>query len=78
MPNMRRRERVFSTLAVFGSLLGGLGLILLSVFDTKRHPSAHRVFLLVFMVGVALSAIFTIIEVFQVPPHIFHFSHHVS
>lgn len=62
MPNMRRRERVFSTLAVFGSLLGGLGLILLSVFDTKRHPSEHRVFLLVFMVGVALSAIFTIIE----------------
>jgi hypothetical protein len=59
---MRRRERVFAWLAVLGSVIGAAGLILLSIFDTKRHTSAHRVFLLVFMVGVALSAIFTIIE----------------
>ncbi|KAJ7733426.1 Frag1/DRAM/Sfk1 [Mycena maculata] len=62
IPNMRRREKVFSVFAVFGSLLGGAGLILLSIFDTKRHPSLHRSFLLVFMVGVILSALFTIIE----------------
>lgn len=60
---MRRRETVFSVLAVLGSVLGGAGLILLSIFDTKRHPSLHRVFLLLFMVGVALSAFFTCIEV---------------
>jgi len=60
--HMRRRERIFGILAMLGSFLGGLGLILLSIFDTKRHTSAHRAFLLVFMVGVALSAIFTIIE----------------
>jgi hypothetical protein len=63
---MRRRERVFSILAIIGALIGGAGLILLSVFDTKRFPSAHRLFLLVFIVGVALSAIFSIIEVRQV------------
>ncbi|TFK40138.1 Frag1/DRAM/Sfk1, partial [Crucibulum laeve] len=62
MPNMRMRERVFGTLAVLGSFIGGCGLILLSVFDTKRFPSLHRAFLLVFMLGVALSAIFTITE----------------
>ncbi|KAI0043242.1 hypothetical protein FA95DRAFT_1609546 [Auriscalpium vulgare] len=61
-PDMRRRESVFSWLAVLGSVIGGAGLILLSVFDTKRHQSAHRGFLLMFMVGVGLSAIFTIIE----------------
>ncbi|GJE94770.1 Frag1/DRAM/Sfk1 family protein [Phanerochaete sordida] len=59
---MRRRERVFSILAIIGSFIGGLGLLLLSIFDTKRHPSLHRVFLLVFIIGVGLSAIFTIIE----------------
>ncbi|KAJ7039622.1 Frag1/DRAM/Sfk1 [Mycena alexandri] len=62
IPTMRRREKVFSVLAVLGSVLGGAGLILLSIFDTKRHPSLHRVFLLLFMVGVALSAFFTCIE----------------
>ncbi|KAG6888929.1 hypothetical protein C0995_004942 [Termitomyces sp. Mi166 len=59
---MRRRELVFSCLAILGSFIGGLGLILLSIFDTKRYTSAHRSFLLVFIVGVALSAIFTVIE----------------
>jgi hypothetical protein len=63
MPNMRRREKVCGTLAVIGAFIGGAGLILLSIFDTKRFTSLHRLFLLIFMVGVALSAIFTIVEV---------------
>jgi len=63
LPAMRKRERVFSVLAIIGSFIGGCGLILLTVFDTKRHPSLHRLFLLIFMIGVALSAIFTIVEV---------------
>ncbi|KAK0235811.1 Frag1/DRAM/Sfk1, partial [Armillaria nabsnona] len=62
MPHMRTRERIFGYLAIFGSLVGGCGLILLSIFDTKRHASLHRVFLLVFMLGVAISALFTVIE----------------
>ncbi|KZT21674.1 hypothetical protein NEOLEDRAFT_1040832, partial [Neolentinus lepideus HHB14362 ss-1] len=60
--DMREREKIFSILAILGSFIGGCGLILLSIFDTKRHSSLHRVFLLVFIVGVALSAIFTIAE----------------
>lgn len=51
-----------SSLAIASSVMGGAGIILLSIFDTKRHTSIHRVFLLVFIVGVALSAIFTVAE----------------
>jgi len=51
-----------SFLAILGSIIGGAGVILLSIFDTKRHTQLHRVFLLVFIVGVALSAIFTVAE----------------
>ncbi|KAF8478863.1 Frag1/DRAM/Sfk1, partial [Gautieria morchelliformis] len=55
-------ERVFAWLAICGTLLGGMGLILLSIFDTKRHHKLHRVFLLIFVLGVALSAIFSVLE----------------
>ena len=60
---MRTREHVYAALAILGSLIGGVGLICLSIFDTKRFTSLHRVFLLVFILGVAISAIFTVIEV---------------
>ncbi|KAF8640216.1 hypothetical protein AX16_010113 [Volvariella volvacea WC 439] len=62
LPNMRRREVVLSWLSILGSIIGGAGLILLSVFDTRRFESLHRVFLLVFIIGVVLSAVFTIVE----------------
>ncbi|OJT07199.1 hypothetical protein TRAPUB_1929 [Trametes pubescens] len=60
--NMRRRERILASLAVFFAFVGMCGLILLSIFDTKRFTKQHRVFLLVFIVGVGMSAIFTVIE----------------
>lgn len=63
MPNMRTRERVFSVLAIICGLIGGFGLLFLSIFDTKRFPNEHRIFLLVFIVGVGFSAIFSVIEV---------------
>ena len=43
--NMRTVEKVFAWLAICGALLGGLGLLLLSVFDDKRHDHLHHVFL---------------------------------
>ena len=63
LPNTRTREKVFSSLSILGAFIGGAALILLSVFDTKRHMVAHRLFLLIFVLGVSLSAIFTVIEV---------------
>jgi len=62
LPHMRRRERIFGGLAILGSFIGGCALILLSVFDTERHPSLHRLFLLIFIIGVGLSAVFTVAE----------------
>nr|GAT50192.1 predicted protein [Mycena chlorophos] len=62
VPTMRRRQEVYGVLATVGAFIGGAGLILLSVFDTKRFPHLHRVFLLVFMAGVAISALFTVVE----------------
>lgn len=63
LPNMRKRERVLSSLAILGAFIGGCGLILLTIFDTLRHHTLHHVFLLVFILGVALSAVFSVLEV---------------
>ena len=62
VPSMRRRERVLEILAIIGSFIGMWGLILLSGFDTKRHTTLHRLFLLIFATGVILSVIFTVLE----------------
>jgi len=63
------RQKTLAVLAIIGSIIGGLGLILLSIFDTKRHPRLHDIFLGIFMLGVALSAIFTIAEYFSLSKH---------
>ena len=60
---MRVREKVFSAFAILSSLVVGVGLILLSIFDTKHHTTLHRLFLLVFMLGVWFTAIFSVVEV---------------
>ena len=62
-PDMRVREKVFSALAILSSAVAGVGLILLSVFDTKHFTTLHRLFLLVFMLGVWLTAICSVVEV---------------
>jgi hypothetical protein len=68
VPAMRKRERVFAALATPGSFIGGVGLVCLAAFDTKRYTSLHRTFLLVFILGVGISAIFSVAEVrFAVP-----------
>ncbi|KIJ15157.1 hypothetical protein PAXINDRAFT_12073 [Paxillus involutus ATCC 200175] len=59
---MRRRERVLGILAIVGAFIAMWGLVLLSGFDIQRYPTLHSIFLLVFMLGVALSALFTVLE----------------
>jgi len=41
----------------------------LSIFDTKRHTKLHRLFLGIFVLGVALSALFTVAEYFSLSRH---------
>lgn len=44
-------------ISVIFAIAGTVGLILLSIFDTLRHPHLHEGFLLLFMAGYVLSAI---------------------
>ncbi|KAG8757898.1 hypothetical protein FRC14_001248 [Serendipita sp. 396] len=62
LPAQRKAEARLSYCAIGGSILGGLGLILLSGFDTMRYTTLHRIFLFVFMLGIVLSGIFTVVE----------------
>ncbi len=57
-PNTTTTEKVLSGLTIVFAIVGTAGLILLSIFDTMRHPKLHDVFLLLFIAGYVLSAIF--------------------
>jgi hypothetical protein len=61
-PELHKRERILGRLAIVGAFIAMLGLAFLSGFDLGRYPTEHMIFLLVFMIGVSLSAIFTVIE----------------
>ena len=58
VPNTTVGEKVLSGLTIFCALIGTVGLILLSIFDTARHPKLHNLFLGLFIIGYLLSAIF--------------------
>ena len=77
--NLSRTEKVLSGLSMAFALLGTAGLILLSIFDTLRHPTLHDIFLLLFMVGYVLSAIFICWEYqrlgIRTSPFFFPFNH---
>jgi len=51
-------EKVLSGLSMAFALLGTAGLILLSIFDTLRHHTLHDLFLLFFILGFVVSAVF--------------------
>jgi len=56
--NTTLTEKVLSGLSLGFALIGTLGLILLSIFDTLRHHTLHDIFLLLFIAGYVISAIF--------------------
>ncbi|MCJ1294760.1 hypothetical protein MMC34_006318 [Xylographa carneopallida] len=60
--NTTRAEKVLSVLAIIFAIAGTAGLILLSIFDTLRHPHLHDGFLLLFIAGYIISAIFLCAE----------------
>ncbi|KAK4148147.1 Frag1/DRAM/Sfk1 family-domain-containing protein [Dichotomopilus funicola] len=57
-PNTTTGEKVLSGLTIVFAIAGTVGLILLSIFDTARHPRLHDGFLLLFIAGYVLSAVF--------------------
>lgn len=67
--NKGTAEKIFVVLSLFFALVGTLGLILLSIFDTYRYQSRHRLFLLFFLGGYVLSAIFICAEYQRLGKH---------
>jgi hypothetical protein len=51
-------QKIYSTLSIVFAIAGAAGLILLSIFDTLRHPNLHDYFLILFIGGYIISAIF--------------------
>lgn len=62
VPNTTLSEKVLSGFTILWALVGTVGLVCLSIFDTARHPRLHDVFLGLFIVGYLLSAIFICAE----------------
>ncbi|MCJ1371692.1 hypothetical protein MMC20_002911 [Loxospora ochrophaea] len=60
--NVNTLEKVLSGLAIAFAVAGTAGLILLSIFDTLHHPHLHDGFLLLFIAGYLISAIFICAE----------------
>ncbi|KAK3350847.1 Frag1/DRAM/Sfk1 [Neurospora tetraspora] len=58
VPNTTVTEKVLSGITIVFAIIGTAGLILLSIFDTARHPKLHDIFLLLFIAGYVISAIF--------------------
>lgn len=61
--DVRRREKIFDWIAIIFTIIGSCGLILLSIFDAFNHSTVHWSMTLVFIVGVAISAVFQSAEV---------------
>lgn len=61
-PHTNKSEKICSIFACIFSVVGGAGLILLSIFDTRRHHHLHDVMLAVFIVGYIITAIFVCTE----------------
>ena len=61
--DLSRREKLFSYLAIVGSVIGGLALVLLSCFNDNFFGAEHDTFLVIFIIGVAVSAIFITVKV---------------
>lgn len=62
VPNTSLAQKVLSIIAIIFAIAGSAGLILLSIFDTYRHPKLHDGFLLLFIAGYVLSAVFICAE----------------
>ncbi|KND93553.1 Protein sfk1 [Tolypocladium ophioglossoides CBS 100239] len=58
VPNSSLGENVLVVLTIVFALVGTAGLILLSIFDVARHRKLHDIFLLLFVAGYLLSAVF--------------------
>jgi hypothetical protein len=62
VPNRGWFDKLCACFSILFAIAGALGLILLSIFDTKHYPKRHDGFLVMFIVGYIISAIFICAE----------------
>jgi hypothetical protein len=60
--NNTAAQKILAWFSILFAVVGAAGLILLSIFDTYRHPTLHDVFLALFIGGYVVSAVFTCAE----------------
>lgn len=58
VPNQSMGEKVLAILTLVFALVGTVGLILLSIFDTANYGRVHNIMLFLFIAGYMLSAVF--------------------
>jgi Frag1/DRAM/Sfk1 family len=56
--NTHTSQKILSVFSIIFGIAGAAGLILLAIFDTYHHPHLHDGFLLLFIAGYVISAIF--------------------
>src|SRR4051812_3871332 len=66
-------QKILSIMGIIAAIAGAAGLILLSIFDTLRHPKLHNGFLILFIGGYIISAVFICWEYQRLG---FHFRQH--
>ena len=60
--NYNITEKILSGFATGFAIIGGFGLIFLTIFDTRRYPNVHQAMLAVFIGGYIISAVFICAE----------------
>lgn len=61
-PNQSLGEKILMGMSILFAIVGTVGLVCLAVFDTWRHNTLHNVFLLLFIGGYWVSAVFICAE----------------
>lgn len=64
MPNWKRKEKILAGFAIGFGIIGQLGIIFVSTFNTHAFPGVHSAFLAVFIVFLGLSALCTVAELY--------------
>ncbi|KAJ5172313.1 hypothetical protein N7492_004906 [Penicillium capsulatum] len=57
VPNKGKLDKACAISSLVFAVAGALGLILLSIFDTKHHPNLHDAFLVLFIAAYIISAV---------------------
>ncbi|KAJ5748081.1 uncharacterized protein N7511_009777 [Penicillium nucicola] len=66
VPNKGKLDKACAIASIFFAIAGAAGLILLSCFDTLRHPKLHDGFIALFIAGYVISAILICVEYLRI------------